>query len=120
MKLLFTVFLVLHALTELMAAATLIGGPQGISAPGLGEQWSMHYGFAALALASASFWVWPHRGNRAAVTPVLGVRMVFHVGLLVSLATAGDQQAGMVIHAVLALLAIALFSLRSKWCDQPA
>lgn len=117
MKIVFTIFLVLHALTELMAAASLIGGPEGISAPGLGGQWSMHYGFAALALASASFWVWPYRSVRAAVTPLLGVLLVFHVGLLISLTTAGDQQAGMVIHAVLAVLAIALFCLRSKWCD---
>lgn len=78
----------------------------------------MHYGFAALALASASLWVWPYRTNRAAVTAVLGVLMIFHVGLFTSLTLAGDQQAGMVIHAVLALLAVILFSLRSKWCDQ--
>lgn len=118
MKILFTVFLVLHSLTELMAAGSLIGGPEGISAAGLGGQWSMHYGFAALALASASLWVWPYRSNRAAVTAVLGVLMIFHIGLLISLTTAGDQQVGMVLHAVLAVLAVILFSLRSKWCDQ--
>lgn len=118
MKIFFTVFLVLHTLTELMAAVSLIGGPEGISAAGLGGQWSMHYGFAALALASASLWVWPYRSNRAAVTAVLGVLMIFHIGILVSLTAAGDQQVGMVLHSVLAVLAVVLFSLRSKWCDQ--
>ena len=118
MKILFTIFLVLHLLTELMAAGSLIGGPEGIAAAGQGGQWSMHYGFAALALASASLWIWPYRSTRAAVTPVLGVLTIFHIGLFASLTLAGDQQAGMVIHAVLAVFAVVLFSLRSKWCDQ--
>ena len=54
MKILFTVVLVLNFLTETLAAVSLIGGPEGIAAAGKGGMWSMHYGFAALAIASAS------------------------------------------------------------------
>lgn len=116
MKIAFTVLLILHFLTESLAAFALIGGPEGLSAAGTGGQWSMHYGFAALALASASLWVWPFRTNLAAVTAVLGVLLVFHVGLCTSLAAAGDQMAGLVMHAVLAVLSIFLFTQRKKWC----
>lgn len=116
MKTVFTIFLVLHFLIETLAAVANIGGPEGLSAAGTGGQWSMHYGFAAFALATASLWVWPHRTNLAVVTAVLGVLLVFHVGLFISLTAAGDQAAGMVIHAVLAVLAIFLFTQRKKWC----
>ena len=116
MKILFTVVLVLNFLTETLAAATLIGGAEGIAAAGKGGMWSMHYGFAALAIASASLWIWPHRANLSVVTAVLGVLMTFHTGLLISLSLAGDQQAGVVIHAVMSVLCIALFTQRAKWC----
>ena len=117
MKYLFIVLLVLNFLTETLAAVSLIGGPEGLAAAGMGGQWSMHYGFAALAIASASLWVWPHRTNRAAVTAVLGILLVFHVGLFISLTAAGDQAVGMVLHAVLAVLALVAFTQRGKWCD---
>lgn len=117
MKILFIILLVLNFLTEAMASSALIGGPEGISAAGQGGMWSMHYGFAALAIGSASLWIWPHRTNMKAVTAVLGVLMTFHSGLFVSLTAAGDQQAGMIIHAVLAVLCIFLFTQRSKWCS---
>ena len=116
MKTLFTVVLVLNFLTETLAATTLIGGPEGFVAAGRGGMWSMHYGFAALAIASASLWIWPYRTNRPVVTAVLGVLMTFHTGLLISLSLAGDQQAGVVIHAVMSVLCIVLFTQRSKWC----
>ncbi len=118
MKILFSALLILSFLTEMLAASTLIAGPGGISSASTinGGMWSMHYGFAALAIASASVWVWFSRHNLAAVTPILGTLMVFHSGLFVSLAVAGDQQAGMVIHAVLALICIALFIRRRHWC----
>ncbi len=115
-KSLFIALLVLNFLTEALAAVSLIGGPAGIAAAGAGEMWSMHYGFAALAIGSASLWVWPARNNLAAVTATLGVLATFHTGLFVSLNVAGDQQAGVVIHAVLAVLCIALFSQRRKLC----
>lgn len=117
MKALFVIVLVLNLLTEAMAATALIGGPEGVSAAGKGEMWSLHYGFAALAIGCATFWIWPYRNNIKAVTPMLGVLLTFHTGLFVSLTLAGDQMAGMVMHAVLATLCILLFTQRSKWCS---
>lgn len=116
MQLLFVIVLVLNLLVEGFAAFSLIAGPGGLSAAGTGNQWSMHYGFAALAIASASLWIWPRRTDLSAVTAVLGMLLVFHTGLAVSLATAGDQQAGMVIHVVLAALCLVAFARRSSWC----
>lgn len=116
MKTLFITLLVLHFLTEALAATTLIGGPGGIAAAGSGGMWSMHYGFAALAFASASLWIWPYRTNLSAVTAVLGVLLTFHTGLLLSLTLAGDQMVGVILHAILATLCIVLFTQRRKWC----
>ncbi len=116
MKTLFTIVLVLNFLTETLAAAMLIGGPEGIAAAGKGGMWSMHYGFAALAIASASLWIWPHRSNLRVVTTVLGVLLTFHTGLLISLTLAGDQPAGVLIHAVMSALCLVLFTQRRKWC----
>lgn len=116
MQLLFVIVLVLNLLVEGFAAFSLIAGPGGLSAAGTGDQWSMHYGFAAVAIASASLWIWPRRTDLHAVTAVLGILLVFHTGLAVSLATAGDQQVGMVIHVVLAALSLVAFARRSSWC----
>lgn len=119
MKTALTVFLVLNLLTEALAAASLIGGPTGLGATEAvpGGMWAMHYGFAVIAIASALFWLWPYRDNHAAVTAVLGMLMTFHCVLLTSLLIEGVQQAGIVIHSVLALFAIVLFALRSRWCQ---
>ncbi len=84
MKILFMIVLVLNLLTEAMAATFLIGGPEGVSAAGQGGMWSMHYGFAALAIASASLWIWPYRNEIKAVTALLGVLLTFHTGLFFS------------------------------------
>lgn len=110
----YAALLVLSGLTELFAAATLIGGPEGLAAAGEGQLWSMHYGFAALAIASCSAWAWPLRQDLAAVTVVLGILSVFHFGLAVSLAVAGDQPQGMIIHGVLAMLSLVLVTSRDK------
>ena len=118
MKTLFAITLVLNLLVELMAAATLIAGPGGISAAGTGNQWSMHYGFAVLAIASISVWIWPYRNNYKAVTSVLGFLLTFHTGLCASLVVAGDQLAGSVIHAVLALLCLICFTQRIRFCTE--
>jgi len=118
-KTFFVIVLVLNLLVEALAALALITGPEGISAAGSGNQWSMHYGFAVLAIASASLWIWPARTNHRAVTAVLGILLVFHGALFVSLTTAGDQQAGMIIHMVLAVSCLVLFTQRSRWCDKP-
>jgi len=129
MKIFFTVFLVLNLLAETLAAVSLIGAPNGLSAaldstitnvadnnPALSKFWSMHYGFAVIAIASAIFWIWPHRSNRAVVTAVLGILMTFHVALFCSLFLEGTQTGGIVLHSILALMAIVLFALRGHWC----
>ena len=109
MKILWNVVIILSGLTELMAAATLIGGPGGVSAAGSGNMWSMHYGFAALAIASLSVWIWPRRHEVEAIAVALGVLITFHTGLLISLTLAGDQPVGMILHGVLAVLSLTVF-----------
>jgi hypothetical protein len=110
----YNVLLILSFLTETMAAVSLIGGPDGLSAAGRGEMWSMHYGFAALAIASSSLWAWPQRKSLPAVTLMLGLMSVFHTGLAISLLTAGDQQVGLILHTILAVLALSLATQRRK------
>jgi len=117
MKRLYSAALVLNFLVELMAALTLILGPGGIRSPGLGDQWSMHYGFAALAIASVSLWAWRYRSDAGVVTVVLGILMTFHTGLLLSLLVAGDQQLGVMLHGVLVILSVGLFVYRKRWTD---
>ena len=116
MKVLLIVMLTLNLVTELLAATSLIGGPDGLAAAGKGGMWSMHYGFAALAIASASLWVWPYRTHLPTLTAVVGILTTFHIGLVVSLAAAGDQNAGMIIHAVHATLCVVLFLKRRTLC----
>lgn len=110
----YNVLLILSFLTETLAAVSLIGGTNGLSAAGQGEMWSMHYGFAALAIASSSLWAWPQRRSLPAVNVMLGMLSVFHTGLAISLLAAGDQQVGLVLHTILALLALGLVTQRSK------
>ena len=117
MKILFNVVLILSFFFEALASVSLITGPEGFTAAGSGNQWSMHYGFAALAIASMSLWAWPYRTNLPVVTFALGVLFTFHTGLSISLNLAGDQQAGMIIHSVLSVLCLVLVTQRSKWCD---
>lgn len=60
MKKIFLGFLVLNLLLEGLAAALLIGGPQGILSDAQspdGVLWAANYGFAAIAIASAIFWI---------------------------------------------------------------
>jgi hypothetical protein len=116
MKILLSAVLILSFLAEALAAVALITGPEGVTAPGLGNQWSMHYGFAAIAIASISLWTWPYRTNMPVVTFALGVLFTFHTGLSISLNLAGDQQAGMIVHTVLSVLCLVLITQRSKWC----
>jgi hypothetical protein len=53
----------------------------------------------------------------APVSVALGILLTFHSGLCVSLALAGDQAAGMVVHALLAVLCAVLFFRRASLCD---
>ena len=121
MKVFFTVVLILNFLTEGLAAISLIGGPQSAFAEGPVEVglWAMHYGFAAISIASAVFWIWPYREDLKAVTAVLGILLVFHICIFTSLAIAADQIPGTIIHAVMAVFCAILFTQRSKWCNTP-
>ena len=85
MKLLFSLLLVLNLLVEVLAGVATIGCTGEISSIVSGGQWSMHYGFAVLAIASLSIWVWPFRNELKAVTVALGLLMTFHIGVLCSL-----------------------------------
>jgi len=119
MKNLFTGYLVLNLLLEGLAAITLIGGTLGLITIANLESglWSMNYGFAAIAIASTIFWVWPHRSRREAVGPILGVLITFHALVSISFAIQGDQVSPIAVHGVMAALAIFLYSQRSKWCE---
>jgi len=118
MKVFFICVLILNLLLEGLAAASLIGGPQGIFAEVQpdGGMWAMNYGFAALAIASAVLWIWPNRENRQAVGSVLGILLTFHTFLFISLSIPGNQVPGMVAHGVMAVLCLILFTQRSRWC----
>ena len=118
MKKLFTTYLVLNLFLEGIAAVTLIGAAVGLFTIAQLESgtWSMNYGFAAIAIASAIFWVWPHRSKREAVGPVLGILLVFHAFVSVSFAVHGNQVPPVVVHGIMALLGIFLYARRSEWC----
>ena len=118
MKKIFAGFLVFNLLLEGLAAAFLISGPQGILSDAHspdGILWAANYGFAAIAIASAIFWIWPARDNRQAVGAVLGILLMFHTMVFVSLAIQGNQIPAIVVHGVMAALAIFLYSQRSKF-----
>ncbi len=122
MKVFFISVLVLNFVFESLAGISLIFGPQGAFSevqPDSG-MWAMNYGFAALAIASAIAWIWPNKENTQAVGSVLGILVTFHILLCISLAIAGNQIAGMVIHGIMAVLCSVLFTQRSKWCRTSA
>ena len=118
MRVFFISFLVLNLLLECVAAIFLIGGPAGafLDVHPENGNWVMNYGFAAIAIASAIFWVWPGRDNILAVGSVLGILFTFHTLLFVSFAIQGNQMAYMIVHGAMAALAAFLYSQRSRWC----
>ena len=120
MKKLFTTYLVLNLILEGIAAVTLIGAGLGLFAiAGLESgMWSMNYGFAAIAIASALVWVWPHRSKRDVVGPVLGILLAFHALVSVSFAIEGTQPPSIIVHGIMALLGLFLYTRRSTWCDE--
>lgn len=113
-RFLFYSALVLTILFELLAGVALIAGPGGVSDAGSGNQWSMHYGFAAVVIGSVPVWTWFYRFELPVLTMGLGILLTFHSVLVVSLALAGDQQAGMIMHSVLAVICLVVFSLRKQ------
>ncbi len=118
MRVFFIIVLVLNLLIESLAAASLILGPQGAFAEvrtGDGT-WSMIYGFAAFAIATAIIWIWPNRNDNKAVGSVMGMLVTFHTALFIALAIAGTQNVGMIIHGVMAVFCLVLLTQRSKWC----
>jgi hypothetical protein len=119
MKKLFTTYLILNLILEGIAAVTLIGAGLGLFTIAQLESgmWSMNYGFAAIAIASALFWVWPHRSKRDVVGPVLGILLAFHALVSVSFAIEGTQMPSIVVHGIMALLALFLYARRSTWCE---
>jgi len=116
-KKVFVGYLVLNLLLEGLAAVFLIGGPQGVlsDAQADGMMWAMNYGFAAIAIASTIFWIWPGRDNRQAVGAVLGILFVFHAMIFVSVAIQGDQIPYVLVHGVMAVFAIFLYAKRSGY-----
>lgn len=120
MNRLFTTYLVLNLILETLAAVTLIGGAMEFFSVGGFEagMWALNFGFAAIAIASAIFWVWPHRSTNGAVESVLGILLTFHLLISVSFAIQGNQEVPVVIHAVMAVLAIYCYSQRAKWCSK--
>ena len=118
MKNLFAVFLVLNLFLEGLAATTLIGDTLGVFSIAQldGGIWAMNYGFAAAAIASAVFWVWPYRDSRRTVTPVLGILLMFHTLVFVSFSIQGNQVPPTIVHGAMAAFAVFLYIQRSKWC----
>ena len=120
MKKLFTGFLFLNFLLEIVAGVALIGATLGLlSVPQLEtSMWTMIYGFAALSVATAIFWIWPHRDSRAAVGAVLGILFSFHALLFIAFVIEGNQVPPTIAHGVMAALAIYLYMQRPKWCAE--
>jgi len=119
MKNLFITYLVLNLMLEGIAAVTLVGAGLGLFTIAQLESgmWSMNYGFAAIAIASALFWVWPHRSKSEVVGPVLGILLAFHALISLSFSIQGDQIPSIIVHGVMALLGVFLFRRRSTWCE---
>ena len=120
MKNLFTGFLFLNFLLEFVAGVVLIGASLGLLSVAQLEtgMWSMIYGFAALAVATAIFWVWPHRDNRDVVGAVLGILLSFHALILIAFVIEGNQTPSAIAHAAMAAYAMFLYMQRSKWCKE--
>ncbi len=118
MKTYFSVILILNLLFEGVAAAALIFAPEAALAPGDSLTWARNYGFAALAMAGASVWLWPYRSQLQVVTAMSGLLIVFHTGLTVSLSIAGGDNIGAAgTHGLLAVLFLVAFIQRRKWCN---
>jgi predicted Co/Zn/Cd cation transporter (cation efflux family) len=118
MKKLFIGALVLNLLIEGFAAFAMISDAGNMFPEGqaVAASWARIYGFAALAISSTVFWIWPNRDNIKAVGTVLGMLLTFHVAIFIALVTSSDQMAGTIIHAMMSVLFITLYFKRSKLC----
>jgi hypothetical protein len=118
MKKVFTGMLMLNLLVEAVAASFLIGSPDTLfpEGPAAGITWARNYGFAALAMGSTIFWIWPFRDNYSTVSAVLGIMMTFHTGVTISLALSTTQMGPAFLHGFMAVFTISLYTMRSKWC----
>ena len=116
MRIFFVAVLVLNLLLEGAAGTALIFGPEGAFSDVRpeGGMWAMNYGFAALAIASAVFWIWPHRSDVKAVGAVLGILLTFHTLLSISLGIPGNQLGASITHGVMAVLCLILFTQQAK------
>ena len=119
MKIFFIAVLVLNFLFEGVAGLALVVLSDtgiGAAAHDAAGNWGMNYGFAAWAIASVIFWVWPHRENSAVVGTVLGILITFHLFLTISLGVTGNQMGPTILHGIMFLLSVVAYSQRSKWC----
>jgi len=118
MKKVFTGMLVLNLLVEAVAATFLIGGAEAMFPGGniAATGWARNYGFAALAIGSTIFWIWPSRDDLKTVSAVLGILMTFHTGVALSLAIDGTQMGSAYLHTFMAAFTITMYTLRAKWC----
>lgn len=118
MKKLFSAALIFNLVVEWIAAAVLIGAPETLFPDGhpVGIDWARNYGFAALAIGTAALWVWPHRGDMKASGTILGILLTFHISISVAMAVAGNMLEALVLHSLMAVMFIYLYTQRAKWC----
>ena len=118
MKQLLNATLVLNFLVEAPVGAALALAPENFLAPDqvAGALWARNYGVAAFSVASLSVWLWPKRHDFSAVSLGLGFFITFHPMLAIALLTSGGQTVGVVIHTVLSISFVLLFSTRTRWC----
>ncbi len=78
-------FLLLNLVFEGWIAVVLISAPFRLADfNAMAQQWSVHYGFAALAMATAVFWALRFGASETGLAALLGILTCFHLGLTVS------------------------------------
>ena len=122
MKRLLMVVLAINFLFEGFIAIVLIASPQTLvpSEQIEGLSWAINYGFAALAMASVTLWVWRFMDDFRVMGPALGILAVFHTGLTIGTGMSASTGAGFgptIVHGLLGLACWFLLFQRSKWCE---
>ena len=113
MKIFLLLMLALHALLEGGLGLFVIVSPQA-AAPGLDGMTT--YGFAAVTMALAVAWLWPHRHNVAVLGTVLGILATFHTALSLAMLMA-SMLAGIILHVVIAACFWFLWIKRAELVD---